>query len=119
VTTGDKLGVELFDGIRYVDVSGISKGKGFQGVMRRFNFGGGHRTHGSKFHRAAGGTGQGGYPHKTFKNRKMPGRMGGKQVTVQSLRVVSVDVEKQLVLIRGAVPGVNKGLVVVKAAVKK
>jgi len=119
VATGDKLGVELFEGVRYVDVCGISKGKGFQGVVRRFGFGGGRASHGSKFHREPGSTGQNTYPHRTFKNRKLPGRMGRERVTVQSLRVVKVDMEKQLVLIRGAVPGVNKGLVVVRAAVKK
>ena len=119
VTPGEKLGAELFEGIRYVDVSGVSKGKGFQGVVRRFGFGGGRASHGSKFHREPGSTGQNTYPHRTFKNRKLPGRMGRENVTVQSLRVVKVDAEKQLILIRGAVPGNNKGLVVVRAAVKK
>ena len=119
VAPGDKLGAEIFEGIRYVDVTGVSKGKGFQGVVKRFRFGGGRKTHGSKFHREPGSTGQNTFPHKTFKNRKMPGRMGREQVTTLSLRVVKVDAEKQLVLIRGAVPGVNKGLVVVRAAVKK
>ena len=119
VAPGDKLGAELFDGIRYVDVCGVSKGKGFQGVMKRYGFGGGRAAHGSKFHREPGSTGQSTYPHKTFKNVKLPGRMGREQVTVLSLRVMKVDTEKQLVLIRGAVPGVNKGLVIVRAAVKK
>ena len=119
VVPGDKLGAEVFDGIRYVDVIGISKGKGFQGVVKRWGFGGGRKTHGSKFHRVGGSTGQNTYPHKTFKNRKMPGRMGREQVTVMSLRVVKIDTEKQLMLIRGAVPGVNKGLVVVRAALKR
>jgi large subunit ribosomal protein L3 len=119
VAPGDKLGAEILEGIRYVDVCGISKGKGFQGVVRRYGHGGGRATHGSKFHREPGSTGQSTYPHKTFKNMKMPGRMGRERVTVLSLRVVKVDTEKQLVLIRGAVPGVNKGLVVVRAAVKK
>jgi large subunit ribosomal protein L3 len=119
VAAGETLGVELFDGIRYVDVSGVSKGKGFQGVVKRYGFGGGRRSHGSKFHREPGSTGQSTYPHKTFKNVKLPGRMGREHVTVLSLRVIKVDVEKQLLLIKGAVPGVNKGLVVVRAAVKK
>jgi large subunit ribosomal protein L3 len=119
VSVGDVLGVEVFEGIRYVDVSGISKGKGFQGVMKRWGFGGGRRTHGSKFHREPGSTGQSTYPHKTFKNVKLPGRMGRERVTTLSLRVVKVDAEKQLVMVRGAVPGVNKGLVVVRAAVKR
>jgi len=119
VNPGDKLGAEVFEGIRYVDVTGISKGKGFQGVVKRWGFHGGRKTHGSKFHREPGSTGQNTYPHKTFKNRKMPGRMGRERTTVLSLRVVKVDTEKQLVLIRGGVPGVNKGLVVVRAAVKR
>jgi len=119
VKAGDKLGAEVFEGVRYVDVIGVSKGKGFQGVVRRYGFGGGRAAHGSKFHREPGSTGQSTYPHKTFKNVKLPGRMGREQVTVLSQRVVKVDTEKQLVLIRGAVPGVNKGLVVIRSAVKK
>ena len=119
VAPGDKLGAEIFEGIRYVDVSGVSKGKGFQGVVKRYGFGGGRAAHGSKFHREPGSTGQSTYPHKTFKNVKLPGRMGRERVTALSLRVVKVDTEKQLVLIRGAVPGINKGLVVVRAAVKR
>jgi len=119
VAPGDKLGAELFEGIRYVDVTGVSKGKGFQGVMKRWGFHGGRAAHGSKFHREPGSTGQSTYPHKSFKNVKLPGRMGREQVTALSLRVMKVDAEKQLVLIRGAVPGINKGLVVVRAAVKK
>jgi large subunit ribosomal protein L3 len=119
VGVGDVLGAELFEGIRYVDVTGTSKGKGFQGVVKRWGFGGGRRSHGSKFHREPGSTGQSTYPGKTFKNVKLPGRMGREQVTTLSLKVVKVDTEKQLVMVRGAVPGVNKGLVIVRAAVKR
>jgi len=119
VAVGDKLGLEVLEGVRYVDVSGVSKGKGFQGVVRRYGFGGGRKTHGSKFHREPGSTGQSTYPHKTFKNVKLPGRMGREKVTVLSQRVIQMDTEKQLILVRGAVPGINKGLVFVRAAVKK
>ena len=119
VAQGDVLGPELFENIRYVDVSGISKGKGFQGVIKRYGFSGGPSAHGSKFHRAPGSTGQNTYPHRTFKNKKMPGRMGRENVTVQNLRVVKIDAEKKLVMVEGAVPGNNKSLVVIKAAVKK
>jgi len=119
VAVGDVLGADLFSDVRWVDVQGISKGKGFQGVMKRWGFGGGRHTHGSKFHREPGSTGQSTYPHKTFKNMKLPGRMGREKTTVLSQKVVKVDTEKQLILIRGAVPGVNKGLVVVRAAVKR
>ena len=119
VAPGDSLGADLFEGVRYVDVTGISKGKGFQGVVKRYGFGGGRKTHGSKFHREPGSTGQSTYPGKTFKNMKLPGRMGRERVTVLSLRLVQVDTEKRLLMIQGAVPGVNKSLVVVRAAVKK
>lgn len=116
---GDSLGAELFEGCRYVDVTGISKGKGFQGVIKRWGFGGGRNTHGSKFHREPGSTGQCTSPGRSFKNVKMPGRMGRERVTVLNLKVVKVDVDNQLIMVRGAVPGVNKGTVVVRAAVKK
>ncbi|MDR1586822.1 MAG: 50S ribosomal protein L3 [Treponema sp.] len=119
VAVGDVLGLDVLEGVRYVDVSGISKGKGFQGVVKRWGFGGGRHTHGSKFHREPGSTGQSTYPHKTFKNVKLPGRMGREKVTVLSLRVVRMDTQKQLIMVRGAVPGINKGLVFVRAAVKK
>jgi large subunit ribosomal protein L3 len=119
VAVGDALGLEVLEGVRYVDVSGVSKGKGFQGVVKRYGFGGGRKTHGSKFHREPGSTGQSTYPGKTFKNVKLPGRMGREKVTVLSLRVVKMDAEKQLILVRGSVPGINKGLVFVRAAVKR
>jgi large subunit ribosomal protein L3 len=119
VAVGDSLGLEVLEGVRYVDVCGVSKGKGFQGVVRRFGFGGGRKTHGSKFHREPGSTGQNTYPARTIKNRKLPGRMGREKVTILSLRVVKTDLEKQLIMVRGAVPGVNKGLVFIRSAVKK
>jgi large subunit ribosomal protein L3 len=119
VAVGDTLGIEVLEGIRYVDVSGVSKGKGFQGVVRRYGFKGGRKTHGSKFHREPGSTGQNTYPARTFKNKKLPGRMGRERVTVLSLRVIKTDPEKQLIMVRGAVPGINKGIVFVRSAVKK
>ncbi|MDR2403963.1 MAG: 50S ribosomal protein L3 [Spirochaetaceae bacterium] len=119
VSVGDSLGAELFEGCRYVDVTGVSKGKGFQGVMKRWGFHGGRHTHGSKFHREPGSTGQSTYPGRTFKNVKLPGRMGRERTTVLSQRLIKVDTEKQLLLIRGAVPGVKQGLLLVRAAVKK
>lgn len=119
VAIGDSLGLEVLEGVRYVDVSGMSKGKGFQGVVKRYGFGGGRKTHGSKFHREPGSTGQNTYPHRTFKNRKLPGRMGRERSTVLSLRVIKTDPEKQLIMVHGAVPGINKGLVFIRGAVKK
>lgn len=116
---GADLGVTLFEGIRFVDVCAISKGKGFQGVIKRWGFSGGRNTHGSKFHREPGSTGQRTYPHKTFKNKKMPGRMGRERVTVQNLKLVKIDVESGFMLIRGAVPGPRNCVVVVSSAVKK
>ncbi len=119
VKVGDVLGVDLFEKTRYVDVTATSKGKGFQGVMKRWNFGGGRNTHGSKFHREPGSTGQCTYPSHTFKNVKMPGRMGGERCTQQNLRVVKIDLEKQVIIVRGAVPGPKNCTVIVKSAVKK
>lgn len=119
VAVGDSLGVELLGECRYVDVTGVSKGKGFQGVMKRWNFAGGRSTHGSKFHREPGSTGQCTSPGRSFKNIKMPGRMGRERVTVLNLKVVKVDVESRTIMVRGAVPGINKGTIVVRAAVKK
>ncbi len=119
VKIGDALGVELLSGVRFVDVTATSKGKGFQGVMKRWNFGGGRSSHGSKFHREPGSTGQCTYPSRTFKNVKMPGRMGGERCTQQNLRVVKVDAENQVILVRGAVPGPRNCTVIVKTAVKK
>lgn len=119
VNVGDKLDVTALEGQRYVDITATSKGKGFQGVMKRWNFGGGRASHGSKFHREPGSTGQSTYPHKTFKNVKMPGRMGRERVTVQNLRVVKIDAEKGCILVRGAIPGPRNCDVLVRNAVKK
>jgi large subunit ribosomal protein L3 len=119
VAVGDVLGAELFENARYVDICGISKGKGFQGVMRRYHFAGGRGSHGSKFHRGPGSTGPATYPHRTFKNTELPGRMGREKSTMLSLRGVKVDTEKQLLIVRGAVPGNNKGLVTIRTAVKR
>lgn len=116
---GDSLGVELFEDSGWVDVTGTSKGKGYQGVMKRHGFGGGRKTHGSKFHRGNGSTGMAAWPSRVIKGTKMPGRMGGVQSTVQNLRVVGVDSERQMLLVGGAVPGTNEGYVVVKTSKKK
>jgi len=119
VKVGDKLDAAVLDGIRYVDVTATSKGKGFQGVVKRWGFGGGRSTHGSKFHREPGSTGQSTYPHKSFKNIKLPGRMGRERVTVLNLKVVRVDAEKGVVLVRGALPGPRNCDVLVRKAIKK
>ena len=116
VKVGDQIGVELFEKVRFIDVTATSKGKGFQGVMKRWGFHGGRATHGSKFHREAGGTGCCTTPGHCLKNVKMPGRMGFDRVTVQNLKVVKVDPELNVC---GAVPGVRNCTLIVKAAVKK
>jgi large subunit ribosomal protein L3 len=116
---GDELGLEFFDGIRFVDVTAISKGKGFQGVMKRWGFHGGRASHGSKFHREAGSTGQSTTPGHSFKNVKMPARMGGDRVSVQNLRIVKIDRELKVVLVCGAVPGRRNCTVIIKSAVKR
>lgn len=119
VKIGDQFGVELFDKTRFLDVTANSKGKGFQGVMKRWGFHGGRKTHGSKFHREPGGTGQCTTPGHTFKNTKLPGRMGNVRVTVQNLRIVKIDPELKVILVRGAVPGPRNSTLIVKSAVKK
>jgi large subunit ribosomal protein L3 len=116
---GDELTLELFSQVFYVDISATTKGKGYQGVMKRHNFGGGRKTHGSKFHRANGSTGMAAWPSRVIKGTKMPGRMGGTQSTVLNLRVEKLDVENQLLLVRGAVPGRKNAFVRIRPAVKK
>lgn len=119
VKVGDVLGVDLFNEITFVDVTGTSKGKGYQGGMKRHGFGGGRATHGSKFHRDLGGTAMSSTPSRTFKGKKMAGHMGNEQVTVQNLRVVRVDENLQVLMVKGAIPGPSQSTVVVKKAVKK
>ena len=119
VAIGDVLGVDVFKDIAFVDIEGTSKGKGFQGVMKRHGFSGGRKTHGSKFHRGLGGTGMAATPSRVFKGTKMPGRMGDVRTTVQNLRVVKVDEEKNVLMVKGAVPGPRQSMVIVKKAKKK
>ena len=118
VKVGETIGLELFDGTRFLDVVATSKGKGFQGVMKRWGFHGGRATHGSKIHREAGGTGTIN-PQHTLKNVKMAGRMGFRRVTVQNLKIVKVDPELNVILVRGAVPGNKNCTLIVKSAVKR
>ncbi len=104
---GDAIKVDIFAENENVNISGITKGKGFQGVVKRWKFGGGRATHGSMFHRRPGSIGMCAYPGKVIKGKKMPGQMGGKRKFVKGLNVVKVDKEKNLLLVRGAVPGYN------------
>ncbi len=116
---GDELTVDLFADTAFVDVTGISKGKGYQGVVRRHNFSGGRATHGSKFGREAGSTGMAASPSKVHKGTKMPGRMGHERRTIQNLRVLKVDGEKQILLVKGSVPGPKHSTLIVSGAKKK
>ena len=114
---GDRIGVEAFAEVSWVDVIGVSKGKGFQGVVKRHNFAGGRASHGGMVKREGGSTGQ---AHvKTLPGRKMAGRMGGERTTVQNLRVMRVDAEKGVLLVRGAVPGAPGTALFVSRAKKK
>ena len=115
---GDEIKVDIFEAGDKVDVSGISKGKGFAGVIKRWNFNRGPMSHGSKFHRAVGSMGASSDPSRTFKNKKMPGHMGARNTTVLNLEVVKVMADKNIILIKGGIPGPNKGKVVIRNSVK-
>jgi large subunit ribosomal protein L3 len=116
---GDKVAFEgLFKEGDKVDVSGVSKGKGFQGTIKRHNFSGGPASHGGMAHRIPGSIGSNTYPARVFKNKKMPGHMGVENITVQNLLVEKFDIENKFMLIRGAVPGGKNGLLMIKKAVK-
>lgn len=116
---GQVLGSDVFSEGDVVDVTGTSRGKGFQGVMKRYNYSGGPATHGSHFHRAPGSIGQSAYPSHVFKNKGMPGQMGNKKVTTEGLEIVSIRPEENLVLVKGAVPGGQKSLIIVRKSVKQ
>ena len=113
---GDQVKVDIFAADDYIDVVGTSKGKGFQGVIKRHGFGGGRATHGSMFHRAPGSIGQASDPSRVFPGTRLPGRTGGARVTAKNLRVVKVDADKNLLYVRGAVPGPNNGYVAIRRA---
>ena len=120
LSVGDKLSVEHFVAGQFVDVCGTSVGKGFAGVMKRHNFAGLEATHGvSISHRSHGSTGQRQDPGKVFKGKKMAGHMGAERVTVQNLKVVSVNADKGLIMVKGGVPGSENGWVYITDAVKK
>lgn len=116
---GQEIKVDVFEKDERVDVTGTSKGKGTQGAIKRWNFSRGPEKHGSKLHRTQGARAAGTYPGRVFKGTKQMGKMGNERVTVQNLTVVSVDPEKNLILIRGAIPGPKGSLVSIKESVKK
>lgn len=116
-TEGEQVLVSLFTTGDQVDVVGESRGRGFQGVVKRHGFRGGGATHGSMFHRAPGSIGQSSYPSRVLKGMRGPGRMGGDRVTVRNLRVIQVDAENHQLVVRGAVPGAPGGYLIIRRAV--
>ena len=114
---GEQVLASLFAEGDQVDVTGISRGRGFQGVMKRHGFSGGGKTHGSMFHRAPGSIGQSSYPSRVLKGMRGPGRMGGDRVTVRNLRVVTVDADSNQLVVNGAVPGTAGTYLVIRRAV--
>jgi len=113
---GQQVSVDLFEAGALVDVTGVSKGHGFTGVIARHNFKRGPKTHGSDHHRAPGSIGAGTYPGRVWKGTKMAGHMGNERVTVKKLKVVRIDADRNLILVRGAVPGARNGLLIVQKA---
>lgn len=117
-TVGQEIKADVFEAGDKIDVSGTSKGKGYQGAIKRHNQSRGPMAHGSKYHRQAGSMGMASYPGRVFKGKKMPGHMGAEAVTIQNLEIVRVDVENNLILVKGAVPGPRKSIVTLRDAVK-
>ena len=114
----DEIKADVFAAGDKIDATAIAKGKGFQGAIKRHGQSRGPMAHGSKYHRHAGSNGACSDPSKVFKGKKMPGHMGAKQITIQNLEIVKVDVENNLILVKGAVPGPKKSLVTIKETVK-
>ena len=115
---GQEIKVDVFEAGDHIDATAISKGKGYQGAIKRHGQSRGPMAHGTKYHRHAGSNGAASDPSKVFKGKKMPGQMGNKQITIQNLEVVRVDAENNLLLVKGAVPGPKKSLVTIKETVK-
>ncbi len=118
LSVGDEITVDQFSTDDLIDVTGTSIGKGFQGVIKRWNFKGGRASHGSRFHRAPGSIGASATPSHVFKNKKMPGQLGNERVTLQRLKIVRIDAVDNLLLIKGAVPGHKNSIVTIKKSVK-
>jgi len=116
VNPGDEVRASIFEEKQWVDIVGTSKGKGFQGVMKRHNFAGGRASHGSMFHRAPGSIGSSAYPSRVFKGMRGTGRMGGERVTVKNLQIVKIDADQNLIYVRGAVPGPKTAYLAIRRA---
>jgi large subunit ribosomal protein L3 len=117
VKAGDRVLVDIFDGEKFVDIAGASKGRGFQGVVKRHHFGGGPKSHGSMF-QITGSIGSSAFPSRVFKGMRMSGHMGNARVTVRNLRVIGVDKDENLLVVEGSVPGPNGGYLVITKAKK-
>lgn len=117
--TGEVIDISMFQAGDFVDVTGITIGKGFQGGVKRWNWGGGKKSHGSMHHRQVGSVGASSYPSRIFKGHHMPGRMGGKKKTIQNLEVIKVDKDKQIMAIKGSVPGNENVYLLIRIARKK
>ncbi len=115
---GQELNADVFQAGDKVDITGKSKGKGFQGVIKRHNYSTGPMTHGSHYHRLPGSMGASASPSRVFKGKKLPGQMGAERVTMQNLEVVQVDADKNAIMVKGAVPGPKKGMVMIREARK-
>lgn len=118
IEVGNEFKAEMFENGELIDVTGTSKGKGYAGTIKRYNHSRGPMTHGSKFHRAPGSLGACSSPSRVFKGHKMPGQMGNVKVTTQNLQIIRVDAERNLLLIKGSVPGAKGGLVIIRDACK-
>lgn len=119
VAVGDVLNASAFEEVNYVDVVATGKGRGFQGVVKRYDFGGGRASHGGGWLRRPGSIGMCEFPGRVFKGKKMPGHMGDKRVTTQNLQVMQVRADENIILVKGSVPGANGGIITVKEALKK
>jgi large subunit ribosomal protein L3 len=115
IKAGDKVLVDIFEGAKFVDVTGISKGRGFAGVVRRHHFGGGPKSHGHMF-QVQGSIGSSSFPSRVFKGLRMPGHMGVDTVTVRNLRILGIDLDENLLMVEGAVPGARNGYVMIAKA---
>jgi large subunit ribosomal protein L3 len=118
VEVGQSIKVDIFKKGDWVDVIGISKGKGFQGVVKRHHYAGGPESHGSMFHRHPGSMGASSYPSRVWKGKTLPGHMGAKQITVQRLKVIESRPDENLLFVRGAIPGAANGLIMVRKSKK-
>jgi large subunit ribosomal protein L3 len=119
IAIGDVISAAAFEEVNYVDITATGKGRGFQGVVKRYGFGGGRASHGGGWIRRTGSIGMCEFPGRVFKGKKMPGQMGDKRVTTQNLKIVQVRPEENLILVKGSVPGAKGGIVVIKEALKK